>query len=228
MGCVLGTHLRLSQCNFMAVNHYETAPFLLWTSDVYREPKIEHRICPELLALAVAAYHRWSRYPHPIKVEISLVPDSIGIKASCRASAIVDYKESAEIRPIPMINVTPIPSSDDDNLSSHIEVSHFAPDDVFIPQLSIAIPSSFAVPNTPSALIDLQCPTNLPLFLSNNPPSKLTATQWNLTRNSTNSLRSRTSTGGIAKSATDLGMKPWWYTRSRRAIHDYGRQLQPV
>lgn len=105
----------------MAVNHYERALFLLWTSDAYREPETERRICPKLAPPSVAAYHRWSCYHlHPFQVDI---------EASHRASAIADYTESAEMRPIPMVNVTPTPSLDDNGLSLYMEVSHFTPED---------------------------------------------------------------------------------------------------
>ena len=117
----------------MAINHYETALFLLWILDAYREPDIERRICPAV-APPASANHRWSRYPHPFEVELSSIPDSVNIEASRRASATAGYEESAKLRPIPMVNVTPMPpASDDDDISSFMEVSHFASKDNFIP-----------------------------------------------------------------------------------------------
>ena len=119
----------------MAVNHYETALFLLWTSDAYREPEIERRgICPEAPPPSATAHHRWSRYPHPFEVELNSVTDSVDIEASRRrASAAADYEEIAEMRPIPMVKVTPMPTTDDGYHSSYMEVSQFASDDGFIP-----------------------------------------------------------------------------------------------
>ena len=109
----------------MAVNHYETALFLLWVSDAYRDPQVERRICPPD-ATVREPYHRWNRYPHPIEVELRTIPDATELIDRLAPDA-MDEDEDAEMRPIPMVNVTPmIHSNEDDDLSSYMEVSQFA------------------------------------------------------------------------------------------------------
>ena len=121
---------------YMAVNHYETALFLLWVSDSYREREVPRRVCP-VDAIIQAPYHRWARYPHPCEVEARTTrQDSSQSVAPMPPTPCDDDDEDAEIRPIPMVNVAKLSSPDDDDLSSYMEVSQWAvpaPDDGFLP-----------------------------------------------------------------------------------------------
>jgi hypothetical protein len=131
---------------FMAVNHYKTALFLLWVSDAYRNTEVHRRNCPRDGTLRLA-YHRWPRYPHPMEVEMRTIPDGtlaprlaaprLLTPTTCPPAARFQEDDDAEIRPIPMVNVTQL--DNDDDLSSYMEVSHFGapalPDDGFLPAL---------------------------------------------------------------------------------------------
>jgi hypothetical protein len=101
-----------------------------------------------------AAYHQWSRCPHPIEIEAQTSQSASLLTPEEALDSTLDKEDDkdGEVLPVLMVNVTRVPDDNNKDLSLFMEVSQItipAPtfDDDFIPVVRCSSQARQVVPD---------------------------------------------------------------------------------